>query len=117
MLPDEAHNLLVGLRHAQAGRCRGRGRGQVTVVRGPVAVDMLRRRAAVGARLVHGCGLGGRRQPAGPLARRPMPCALVPRVTGGQAGPLAAACAPRSSERRDHERARRIGLDAATATE
>lgn len=104
MLPYEAHDLLVSLGHAQARR------RQVAIAR-RVTVNVWR---AVGARLVHVCGPGGpgwRRQPAGPLARRPMPSALVARISGGQAGPLCCAREPRSSERRDHERTRRIGLD------
>lgn len=107
VLADEAYDLLVGVRHNR----RGRELDANAVARGPVAVDVrVRRRRPVGARLVHG---GGRRQSAGPLARRPVPCALVPRVTGGQTGPRAATSAPRSPERRDHKRSRRIGLEAA----
>lgn len=70
MLPNESDYLLVGLPHAEAG-------GQVAVAGVTVEVR------PVGRRLVHG---RLRRQPARPLARRPL--ALVPRVTGGQAGPL-----------------------------
>lgn len=110
MLSDESHYFLVGLRHS-LGR---RGQGAVAV---RVAIEV--RRGAVGAGLRHGGGRW-RRQPAGPLARRPMPGALVARVSGGQAG---GASAPRCPERRAHCRARRIGLrwrsrlpDAATAT-
>lgn len=108
MLAYQAHDLLVRLTHPQARRL------QVAITCRTVAVDMVRRRrrSAVGAGLVHVCGPGGRRQPAGPLARRPVPSALVARVSGGQAGPLRCTHSPRSSERRDHERARRIGLDA-----
>lgn len=80
MLSDEAHNLLVCLAHAEPRR-------QVSVA-GGVTVEV----SAVGAGLVHG---RLRRQPARPLARRPL--ALVPGVTGGQAGPLRCACSPRSS--------------------
>lgn len=83
MLADEAHDLLVGL----AQQARGRF---AVARRVPVEVR------AVGARLLHG---GAGRQPAGPLARRPV--ALVAGVTGGQA-----ACA--SSRAARHE-PRRIG--------
>lgn len=119
MLPDETHNLLVCLSELLLLGGRRRGQLQVAVARGPIAVHVVlrRRSAAVGARLVHAWRLGGRRQPARPLARRPVPCALLPLVTGGQAGPLAATSAPRSPERRYHELVRRIGLDDDAATE
>ncbi|CAH2107916.1 unnamed protein product [Euphydryas editha] len=92
MLSDQADNLLVSLAHAKARR-------QIAIPSG-FTVEV----SAVGARLMHG---RLRRQPARPLARRPL--ALVPGVTGGQAGPLRCACSPRSS---CHD-PRRIGLVAA----
>lgn len=106
VLSYEAHDLLVRLGHAQAG-------GQLAVAR-RVAVEVQRRRAVGLRRLVHG-GCGGlrlrRRQPAGAFARRPMACALVARVSGGQAGPRGSPSAPRA------QRARRIGRARASASE